>query len=204
MPAKRLLVPLLALLASLAIAPGAGAVGLQGQRIVAPAPHAGASEAGSGSLIAPESACPNQRSLDSPEAVQEQAMRCMTDFARRQAGLNALSPTAALDQSALDKSRDILRCNSFSHFACGREFAYWIRETGYTSVPCWHVGENLAWGTDEYGSVRSIFRAWMASPEHRENILGQYSELGVNVQVGSLEGQDGTRVWTEHFGTQCG
>lgn len=130
-------------------------------------------------------------------------MLCMTDFARDRAGLNALVATSELEQSAGDKGGDILRCDSFSHYACGREFTYWMRETGYTSAPCWHVGENLAWGSGEYGTVRSIFRAWMASTEHRANILGDYTEVGLNVQAGTLGGIEGTRVWTGHFGRRC-
>lgn len=182
----------------LAVAPSAASVDIQSASVAASPP-----EPVGGSLIAPATVCPDQSSLATPVAVQEQAMRCMTDFARSQTGLNELSPEAALDQSALDKAEDIIRCDSFSHFACGREFTYWMRQTGYMSTPCWHVGENLAWGADEYGTVRSIFRAWMASPEHRANILGHYEEVGVSVQAGTLEGLDGTRVWAEHFGTQC-
>lgn len=130
-------------------------------------------------------------------------MRCMVDFARVQTGLAPLTPAPELEQSAGDKAGDILRCNSFSHFACGREFDYWMRQTGYTSAQCWRVGENLGWGTGGYGSVRAIFRAWMNSPGHRENILGEFTQLGVHLQVGTLEGQPGTRVWTQHFGSHC-
>jgi uncharacterized protein YkwD len=161
------------------------------------------SASAAGGLIAPASACPGQESLSAPAAAQESTMLCMTGFARTRAGLATLAPTPELEQSAGGKGEDILRCNSFSHYACGREFTYWMRQTGYTSAPCWHVGENLAWGSGEYGTVRSIFRAWMASPEHRANILGDYSEVGVNVQVGALEGVERTRVWTEHFGHRC-
>lgn len=130
-------------------------------------------------------------------------MDCMVNFARRQAGLGELASADALAQSAHDKSLDILSCDSFSHFACGREFTYWMKETGYMSTPCWRVGENLAWGTGEYGSVRSIFIAWMGSPDHRANVLGDFDETGLNLQVGTLEGNPGTRVWAEHFGSHC-
>lgn len=130
-------------------------------------------------------------------------MECMVNFARRQAGLGELVNTDALAQSAHDKSFDILRCDSFSHFACGRAFTYWMKETGYISTPCWRVGENLAWGTGEYGSVRSIFTAWMHSPGHRENVLGNFDETGLSLRVGTLEGHAGTRVWAEHFGSHC-
>jgi uncharacterized protein YkwD len=131
-------------------------------------------------------------------------MRCLTDFARTRAGLSALADSPQLDLSAADKGADVLRCDSFSHTACGREFTYWMREAGYMSEACWRVGENLAWGTGIYGSVRSIFQAWMRSPEHRRNILGDYEALGLSRQVGVLEGHANTVLWTAHFGSHCG
>lgn len=155
------------------------------------------------SLIAPVTACPGQANV-AGSAAQEQAMRCMTDFARARAGLEALADAPQLDLSAQEKGADVLRCDSFSHTACGREFTYWMREAGYMSEACWHVGENLAWGVGAYGTVRSIFRAWMRSPEHRHNILGGYEALGLSRQTGELEGQGDTVVWTAHFGSHCG
>jgi len=130
-------------------------------------------------------------------------MLCMVDFARAQTGLTALAPAPELEQSAGDKGNDILRCDSFSHFACGREFTYWMRQTNYISSECWRVGENLAWGTNGFATVRSIFRAWMNSPEHRENILANFSQTGISLQIGTLEDQPGTHVWTQHFGSRC-
>jgi len=191
-----------AALAGLALASSAAAVGLDDNRVVA-APHQTAAPS-AGPLIAPPAACPGQESLSAPASSQERAMGCMVGFARRQLGLGELADAESLQQSALDKSADILSCDSFSHFACGREFTYWMKATGYISTPCWHVGENLAWGVGSLGTVRSIFRAWMRSPEHRRNILGDYEALGLSRQVGELEGQIGTVVWTAHFGSHCG
>ncbi len=162
-----------------------------------------ASAAGAGTLIAPESACPGQTGLDAPVEAQQTTMRCMVDYARTEAALPPLADTEALDRSARDKADDVLRCDSFSHFACGREFTYWMREAGYMSSRCWRVGENLAWGTGSYGTVRAIFRAWMKSPGHRQNILEDFAETGIGLRIGTLEGKPGTHVWTEHFGSHC-
>lgn len=130
-------------------------------------------------------------------------MRCMTDFARERVGLEDLSDAQELDLSARSKLEDILRCDSFSHSACGREFTYWMQETGYIAATCWRAGENLAWGVGNYGTVRAIFQAWMRSPGHRRNILGNYSQFGVSVRVGILAGHAGARVWAQHFGSHC-
>ncbi len=130
-------------------------------------------------------------------------MRCMTNFTRERLGLAPFADAPELDLSASSKASDLLECDSFSHSACGRDFTYWMRANGYISEACWHVGENLAWGTGEYGSVRSIFQAWMRSPTHRHNLLGDYSQLGISLKVGDLAGQTGTRVWAQHFGSHC-
>ncbi len=156
-----------------------------------------------GTLIAPPVACPSQDRLGVPAAAQEQAMLCLVDFARRGAGLPSLAPLEALTTSAALKSRDMLACDDFSHFACGREFAFWIRAGGYTSVPCWHVGENIAWGRGGEGTPREIFIGLMRSETHRHNVLGDYAGIGIETRVGNLGWQGSVQVWTQHFGSQC-
>lgn len=142
--------------------------------------------------------------LDAPVATQESAMLCLIGETRERYGLPPLSQSAALDGSAIEKGDDLLRCNEFSHTACGREFTFWIRESGYMSAECWRVGENLAWGIDEQSTVAAIFRAWMHSDAHRENILGDFEETGIDLQVGQLGGLTGVHLWTQHFGSHCG
>lgn len=175
----------LALLACGCLAPGAGAMNLS-------------------RLIAPTAVCANQMDLNAPYAAQMRAMRCMTDYARRRAHTAGLVDARSLDRSARDKATDILRCDSFSHEACGREFTFWMKRVSYLRAPCWRVGENLAWGTGRYASVRSIFRAWIHSPEHRANILGRYTQVGVGLRVGVLSDDREVHVWVQHFGSHCG
>lgn len=198
--ASKLAFPVAIALTMLSLAaPSALALGIQHQRAAERLPIQSSS-----SLIAPATACPNQADASTSPEAQQQSMRCMTDFARARAGLGALGDSQQLDLSAQEKAADVLRCNSFSHTACGREFTYWIRQVGYISESCWHVGENLAWGTGAYGTVRSIFQAWMRSPGHRENILGNYEDLGLSLKVGEFEGRAETAMWTAHFGSHCG
>jgi uncharacterized protein YkwD len=184
MARKIFVVCLLAVLGCLALAPATEALDLS-------------------RLIAPASVCPNQDQRDSPTALQEREMRCMTDFARQRAGLVGLVDSTQLDRSAEDKSRDILRCGEFSHTACGRSFTFWIQRVGYIPAQCWRVGENIAWGSGELGSVGAIFRAWIHSPEHLANILGRYTQIGIGVEVGRLEGHGDAHVWTQDFGSHC-
>jgi uncharacterized protein YkwD len=161
----------------------------------------GASNAAAAGLVAPRGTCP-EAALST--AAEEATMLCLTNYARAQAGEGPLEPALALEDSASEKAEDILNCDSFSHFACGREFSYWIRASGYMSTACWHVGENLAWGTGRYGTVSSIFRAWLRSTEHRENLLDSgFTEVGIDLRVGNLEGERGARIWTQAFGSHC-
>lgn len=131
-------------------------------------------------------------------------MLCMVNYAREQYGEPTLETNEELQESAWDKARDVVRCDEFSHYACGREFTYWMRSTGYLSAKCWRAGENLAYGLGAHGSVGSIFRAWMRSPTHRENLLGNFDESGIDLRIGRLDGLAGTRIWAQHFGSHCG
>jgi uncharacterized protein YkwD len=149
--------------------------------------------------IASASSCPGQTGTAAPLAKQVRAMRCLVDFARRGRGLPAYLPSGVLNRAAAHKSADILRCAEFSHEACGRPFTYWMEELGY---PACGVGENIAWGSGQLGSPRSIFRSWMRSQGHRENILGSFEEIGIGLRVGSLEGYSGAHVWTQDFGSR--
>jgi uncharacterized protein YkwD len=155
-------------------------------------------------LVAPISVCANQDDLGDTAAVQERAMHCMTNYARQQRGLGKLGDTSGLDNSAADKNRDILRCDEFSHQACGRDFTFWMSRVGYLSARCWRAGENIAWGTGDLATVRSIFVAWIHSSEHRANILGPYSQVGISLKVGHLHHARQAHVWTQDFGSHCG
>ena len=154
-------------------------------------------------LMAPPSACPGQNNGSAPAWKQERAMRCMTNFARRHAGAGGFARSAKLASSADRKGQDILRCDSFSHYACGRDFTFWLQRVDFIGG-CWTAGENIAWGSGELGDARSVFKAWMHSSGHRQNILsGDFSELGVSLRVGTLDGTRGARVWVQHFGDRC-
>ena len=177
----------------LAAAPQAGAVSVSHAWIAHGSVHGSA----------PARACSRADDLNAPVDAQEKAMLCLTNQARHRRGLGRLGDIAELNRSAGHKSRDIIRCDSFSHEACGRSFTFWMQRVGYIPAPCWRAGENIAWGTGSYGTVRSIFHAWMHSPGHRENILGSYSQTGIALRVGGLDGYSGAHVWTQQFGLRC-
>jgi len=126
-------------------------------------------------------------------------MLCLVNQARRSRGLAPLRADASLGRAADRKSADMLRCDEFSHEACGREFTYWMTHFGYGGCA---EGENIAWGSGSLGTPRSIFKAWMHSQGHRENILGPYEDIGIGLKTGPLEGVAGAHVWTQEFGSR--
>lgn len=156
--------------------------------------------AGAAASSASRAGCAGQGDAGAPASVQERAMLCLVNRARAQRGLDPLAAPASLARAADRKSADILRCDQFSHEACGREFTYWIERSGYSGC---REGENIAHGGGRYATASSIFRMWMNSSGHRRNILGPYEDIGIGLQVGELDGYGGAHVWTQEFGTPC-
>jgi uncharacterized protein YkwD len=155
-------------------------------------------------LSAPSASCAGADDPNATIGLQKSAMTCLLNYARSQAGVGRLSEYNKLDGSADNKAGDILRCNQFSHDACGRDFTYWMRRAGYMNAKCWWAGENLAWGTGSLGSARSIMQAWLRSPEHRANLLStNFSQYGISLRVGGLSGNSNAHVWVNHFGRHC-
>lgn len=155
-------------------------------------------------LAAPVTSCFGADDPKAPVAVQEAAMECMVNFARQQAGVRRLSDSRKLDGTSGNKAGDILRCNQFSHEACGRDFLYWFRRAGYIGRRCWWAGENLAWGTGSLGSAREVMKAWLRSPSHRANLLGaEYEQVGTTLRIGRLSGSSDAHLWVNHFGRRC-
>ncbi|MCB0857751.1 MAG: CAP domain-containing protein [Solirubrobacterales bacterium] len=170
--------------------------------VAAVGPISGSGRAEAAGLIAPTSVCPN-RTADGGQIAMAKArksMTCMVNYARVRKGLDAYRVHRKLTWSAGRKAIDIRRC-TFSHEACGREFDYWIRRSGYLGEGGWSTGENIAWGSGYLGNVRSIFIAWMKSKGHRNAILSRtFSDVGAGVVKGSFEGVEGARIWVLHFG----
>jgi uncharacterized protein YkwD len=188
----------LTVLAALFFSAIADARGVRSKRVAAmPAPAFSLNE------VAPEAVCPNQTTPGLSAEEQASVVLCMTNYARSVNGLGPLKQNAQLGRAAAQKSIDILGCNEFSHYACGRSFYFWAQKFGYMKG-CWKVAENIAWGTGTYATVRSIVTRWLESTEHHENILGPYKEIGIGLRVGQLEGYSGAAVWTQTFGShQC-
>ncbi|MBA2630707.1 MAG: hypothetical protein H0U84_06765 [Thermoleophilaceae bacterium] len=154
------------------------------------------------SLLAPTSRCANQTSASASLNAQASSMYCLINYARERSGVPALTPTALME-SAARKARDIMRCQQFSHTACGRDYAFHIRAVGYGGS-CWAAGENLAYGTGSLGAPRSIMSGWLNSTGHRQNMLyPSFRHYGIGLVRGTLRGASGAQVWVTHLGYRC-
>ena len=108
-------------------------------------------------------------------------------------GLLPLREDARLGRAARAHSYRMLRTGTFAHGA----FNARIRRTG---IHAKRVGENLAWAQAQLGSARTILRMWLASPEHRANLLHPgYRFVGVGALRGCFAGHRHTLMVTTDF-----
>ena len=151
-------------------------------------------------LIAPANACKNV-SGQGPKTKATQSMLCFTNYARSKKGLKRFRSVGTLNFASKKKAADILRCDQFSHEACGREFTYWMKRSGYRGCS---LGENIAFGTGRLGSSKRIFIAWMNSRGHRSAILSRdFRDIGIGLRTGRMDGMGGAQVWVQNFGRPC-
>jgi uncharacterized protein YkwD len=140
--------------------------------------------------------CANADMLPDPSnlAAVSEATLCLLNAERADRGLTALTLDRQLQRAALGHGNDMVDNGYFAHDGRnGSKPAERIRAAGYlSSGGAWRIGENLAWGTGELSSPRSIMAAWMNSSGHRANILmPAYREVGFGVIAGNPRSHDG-------------
>ncbi len=118
-----------------------------------------------------------------------------TNVERKKVGLPELVKSTKLNKSASLKTDDMFTGQYFEHVSPdGKTAADLVRAVSYKFQI---VGENLALGI--FDTDKSLVKAWMDSPTHKENILNpKYTEIGVAVGIGDYKGQ---RQWmaVQHF-----
>jgi uncharacterized protein YkwD len=114
-------------------------------------------------------------------------------------GLAPLHLDPRLERAAQRHSRKMLRTGTFFH---GR-FVARIRGTGVRAP---RIGENLAWAARgglslaRLSLARRIVVMWLASPEHRANLLHPgYRTVGVAAPRGSFDGYPSVNMITADF-----
>jgi len=110
----------------------------------------------------------------------------LTNQKRVENGLPPLSFSSQLSLAADNKAKDMFAKNYWAHIAPDGTTPWaFISGAGYRYV---YAGENLARGFNDAGGV---IDAWMASPEHRKNMLSaNYKNVGFAIETGNLTGED--------------
>jgi len=114
----------------------------------------------------------------------------LTNTERASAGLQKIKINSSLNQAAEAKANDMFAKDYWAHFAPdGTSPWYFFGLVGYKYT--W-AGENLA---RDFATSGGVVDAWMDSSGHRANILNaNFTEIGVAVVNGNLEGEDTTLV----------
>lgn len=93
---------------------------------------------------------------------------------RAQNGLGPVAPHRQLEKAALAHARDMSAKGYFDHTSPdGSSVGDRVKRAGYRWCS---VGENIALGQT---SIPEAFDAWVTSPGHRANMLGQFSQIGI-------------------------
>ena len=128
-------------------------------------------------------------SLTRPEGTLLQEMNRV----RAQHGLHALQFDARLYRASRFHTAEMLHTGSFAHGAFGSRMQRF-------SVRGSLAGENLAWGVGQRSGARASVAAWLASPEHRANLLRpSFRRVGVGELHGTFSGFRGAAVVTADF-----
>jgi uncharacterized protein YkwD len=151
--------------------------------------------------VARAASCPGADATGGTAEGRTAAVMCLASKARARAHRSALRGALTLKRSAALKIAAIDRCDAFSHTPCGSPMARAMQRTGYARG-CYSVGENLAWVTAGV-TPREVVKAWLASPEHRANLLDRrFRHTGVAARVVTL-GSERAELWVQHFGDRC-
>jgi uncharacterized protein YkwD len=125
---------------------------------------------------------------------QESSLVSALNRVRREHGLPTLRYSDSLHRAARSHSMDMMRRGYFGHGPFARRLsAFGVR------APL--VGENIAWGTGPAGKAGVVLKEWMASPEHRANVLRPgFRSIGVGTAIGNYVGRWATVVTADFSG----
>lgn len=131
--------------------------------------------------------------------ISNQELLLLTNIKRAEAGLPPLQLNEQLTHAAEGKANDMFAKQYWAHFAPDGTSPWdFIHGAGYNYI---YAGENLARG---FTTAQDTVNAWMASPDHRANMLSShYTDVGFAVGIGSLPGDAETVLVVEEFGSRA-
>ena len=151
-----------------------------------------------------QAACANSDKHPSQATVKQlrAATVCLLNVERRKRGRAKLRSNNGLALAGQRHARDMVRKRYFAHNSrAGRDFRQRIVRTGYTRGSAAILGENLAWGSHNLATPRSIVRGWMRSPGHRANILQpKFRHVGIGVVRAAPTSANNAATYAAEFG----
>jgi uncharacterized protein YkwD len=149
------------------------------------------------SFFFPSSFSPFSQKISAFADISLRELLNYTNQQRQLQGLKPLAENSELNVAAQRKAADMLTNNYWAHNSpSGTTPWSFISGAGYDYV---YAGENLARG---FNSAKDVVNAWMASPDHRANILSpNYRDVGFSVQHGQLSGEE-TFLVVQEFGSK--
>ena len=128
--------------------------------------------------------------LGSKASASSQKLLEETNRERSKNDLKALTVDERLSKAASLKANDMFKQQYWAHSAPdGTTPWQWFERVGYSYS---YAGENLA---KNFHSANIVTAAWMASAEHRENMLSKhFTQVGFAVVEGKLQGEPATII----------
>jgi uncharacterized protein YkwD len=123
----------------------------------------------------------------------EEKILQLTNAAREKEKLEPLKLNPVLTEVARAHSANMAKKGEMNHVLDGKKPSDRVKEAGYDYA--W-VGENIAETDGDSPAV--IFKRWMESPHHKENILrDKFTEIGIGINYSDK----GEIYYTQVFGS---
>ena len=137
------------------------------------------------------------------------AILCLLNRERHARGLSKLDRDRKLQRASQNHNEYMQKHRCFSHQCSGEaSLTGRLQRVGWITggLNAWAYGENIAWGSDRYGTPRNLVEQWMKSSGHRANILSsRFDEVGVGYSKGTITSRSTNgAVVTTDFGWKVG
>ena len=96
-------------------------------------------------------------------------------------GLKSLLKTNYISLKAEEHNNYMLTTNILSHDIFAARSQNIMNVLGANAT-----GENVAYN---YSNAQTAFDAWLASPGHKANIVGNFTNFGISIRVSSIDGR---------------
>jgi uncharacterized protein YkwD len=127
------------------------------------------------------------------------AMRCVVNAERARHGLRRLRRSRKLGDAARGHAADMIARGYFAHERPGSTLHGRLRAAGWRGAG---AAEALGWGCGGLGAPQAVLADWLASPPHREIVLGPYTRAGIGLAFGAPFATDcpGGEMWVLNVG----